>query len=100
MCTPSQDKENTFITIDVLNIFIEQFAESNPTPITTTLHLVDDLGINDIEKLLLLLSIEDRFDVSFTPDDIAEIETIQDIIYHVIDESEKANANSTPYIVR
>jgi acyl carrier protein len=62
---------------DVLNLLGERFPEK--APITAEMHITRDLGLDSLAAMDLLMSLEDRFDVSVPLNVLPDVETIGDL---------------------
>ena len=51
-----------------------------PAKVTLQARLVEDLSADSLDTLDLITTINDEFNVSFTPQEIAKIETVSDLI--------------------
>src|SRR5689334_18109357 len=52
--------------------------------VTDEAHLTDDLGADWLDRLELMIAIEDRFvDVEITDEDVDQIEVVADLIRHI-----------------
>lgn len=49
--------------------------------------LVEDLGLNSLTMMLLAVSIEDEYGITF--DDSARLETVNDVISYIEDKTQK-----------
>ena len=49
--------------------------------------LVEDLGLNSLTMMLLAVSIEDEYGITF--DDSAKLETVNDVISYIEDKTQK-----------
>lgn len=48
--------------------------------VTAESHLLEDLGVDSFDILMILGTMEDEFDISIDPEDFADIKTVSDII--------------------
>lgn len=46
-------------------------------------HLQDDLHLDAVDLLLLIIQLENRFKVYFSPEEVAAIETVQDASFYI-----------------
>ena len=52
--------------------------------VTDDAHFTDDLGADRLDRLELMIAIEDRFpDVIITDEDVEQIEVVGDLIHHI-----------------
>ena len=52
--------------------------------VTDDAHFTDDLGADRLDRLELMIAIEDRFpDVIITDEDVDQIEVVGDLIHHI-----------------
>jgi acyl carrier protein len=71
--------------------FICKYEGFNSEEITPVSNLKNDLGLTSLELFDLLNAMEKRFDIKYVSnDDIANIETIEDIVFYI----EKNRSNS------
>ena len=68
------------VLVDALNIDEET--------ITPEANLNDDLGIDSLAAVELALELETEFDIRIEDDELAKLETVQDII-NIIEEKQK-----------
>ena len=78
-----QDKNITFTTIDVINVFLDIYSDRESLSITPDTNLELDLDITDTNILALCHTLDERFSVAISLSDIDGFTTIQDIIDYV-----------------
>ena len=70
----------------LLEIFGNVIPEVDSSEISEDSSLVEDLGLNSLTMMLLAVSIEDEFGVSF--DDADDLETVGDVCAYINDKME------------
>lgn len=65
---------------------IEQYMGVEQSKIEDESHLMDDLGIDSLDKVELIMLAEDEFDVEIGDDDAKRVETFADCV-KLIDDS-------------
>jgi acyl carrier protein len=76
---PAASKES--VTIDAIRTFIAEQLRVNVARVTDEAHLIDDLGADWLDRLELMIAIEDRFaDAEFADDDVYQVEVVGDLI--------------------
>ena len=66
-----------------VNEVLKKLLLINAEQITPESHLVDDLGVTSLDRLELVMGIEDEFGVEFTGAEQESILTVRDIIERV-----------------
>ena len=51
--------------------------------VTSETHFIYDLGADFLDRIELMIAIEDRFDVEITDDDIEQFQVVGDLISHL-----------------
>ena len=51
--------------------------------VTSETHFIYDLGADFLDRIELMIAIEDRFDVEITDDDIEQFQVVGDLISHI-----------------
>ena len=67
---------------DIREIIFDTLRSSLPRPVELSeqTHIVDDLGLDSVAMMDFVMEIEDRLDISVPLDQIAEVETLGDLI--------------------
>ena len=68
--------DNKEIAVEIL----AEVAGADASTLTPETDLVADLGIDSPRALLLLVKIEDRFDIEIDDDAVAEMKTVGDVL--------------------
>ena len=71
----------------LIEIFQNVIPEVNSDDIHEDSLLVEDLGLNSLTMMLLAVSIEDEYGITF--DDSAKLETVNDVISYIEDKTQK-----------
>ncbi len=75
----------------IFDKLIEIFQNVIPEVSSDDIHedslLVEDLGLNSLTMMLLAVSIEDEYGITF--DDSAKLETVNDVISYIEDKTQK-----------
>ena len=75
----------------IFDKLIEIFQNVIPAVHSGDIHkdslLVEDLGLNSLTMMLLAVSIEDEYGITF--DDSARLETVNDVISYIEDKTQK-----------
>ena len=77
------------MTIEKLNEHILSLVqESTETdfPITPETHLIRDMGLSSVEIMLLISDLEDHFDITISPTQLRNAQTIGDLTQLVAEE--------------
>jgi acyl carrier protein len=83
------------LAADEIRILIAQHLDVNIERVTDEAHFTDDLGADWLDRVELMIAIEDRFiDVEITDDDADQIDVVGDLIRHV--ESVAGNVARAP----
>ncbi len=65
----------------LLKVFVAVFEEDvDPTAITPSASLRDDVGMNSIGMLYMAMALEEEFGIKFTNDDLMSLATVADVI--------------------
>ena len=72
---PMEQLSNTLD--EVLPLLSERFPHKGP--ITADMHISRDLGLDSLAAMDLLMSLEDRFDISIPLNALPDVETIGDL---------------------
>jgi len=87
---PAASKES--VTVDAIRPFIAEQLRVHVARVTDEAHLTNDLRADWLDRLELMIAIEDRFaGVKFADDDVYEIEVVGDLIRYI----ENANKERT-----
>jgi acyl carrier protein len=73
---------------ELLALLAERFPQK--APVTPEMHISRDLGLDSLAAMDLLMSLEDRFDISIPLNSLPEVETIGDLA--VLIDSTRAGA--------
>lgn len=71
----------------LIEIFQNVIPEVDSGDIYKDSLLVEDLGLNSLTMMLLAVSIEDEYGITF--DDSARLETVNDVISYIEDKTQK-----------
>lgn len=71
----------------LIEIFQNVIPEVDSGDIHNDSLLVEDLGLNSLTMMLLAVSIEDEYGITF--DDSARLETVNDVISYIEDKTQK-----------
>lgn len=71
----------------LIEIFQNVIPEVDSSDIHKDSLLVEDLGLNSLTMMLLAVSIEDEYGITF--DDSARLETVNDVISYIEDKTQK-----------
>ena len=71
----------------LIEIFQNVIPEVDSGDIHKDRLLVEDLGLNSLTMMLLAVSIEDEYGITF--DDSARLETVNDVISYIEDKTQK-----------
>ncbi len=71
----------------LIEIFQNVIPEVDSGDIHEDSLLVEDLGLNSLTMMLLAVSIEDEYGITF--DDSARLETVNDVISYIEDKTQK-----------
>ena len=71
----------------LIEIFKNVIPEVNSDDIHESSLLAEDLGLNSLTTMLLAVSIEDEYGITF--DDSAKLETVSDVIAYIEDKTQK-----------
>ena len=71
----------------LIEIFQNVIPEEDSVDIHKDSLLVEDLGLNSLTMMLLAVSIEDEYGITF--DDSARLETVNDVISYIEDKTQK-----------
>jgi acyl carrier protein len=63
---------------EIVSLLGEHFPEK--APITAEMHISRDLGLDSLAAMDLLMSLEDRFDISIPLNSLPEVETVGDLV--------------------
>ena len=77
------------MTIEKLkNDILSLVQESTETdlPITSETHLIRDMGLSSVEIMLLISDLEDHFDITISPTQLRNAQTIGDLTQLVAEE--------------
>jgi acyl carrier protein len=79
---PAASEES--VTIDAVRLFIAEQLRVNVARVTDEAHLTNDLGADWLDRLELMIAIEDRFaGVEFADDDVYRMEFVGDLIRYI-----------------
>jgi len=67
-------------TFDKLKDIVQEQLVVNPDEIKMESHITDDLGADSLDKVELVMAVEEDFDIEFKDEEIAEIETVAQFI--------------------
>ena len=91
------DIKEGFIPTEI-RAFIAEYIGINAEYITDATHLLDDLGLDNLDRLELLLLIEDLTGVEFAEDEADQMDVVGDVTRYIANnrDHEKAAAMSCP----
>lgn len=73
----------------LIEIFENVIPEVDSSEITPESTLMEDLGLNSLTMMLLAVSIEDEYGVTF--DDMQELETVGDVVEYISERTGEEN---------
>ncbi len=65
---------------DKICVVIAETVNCNIDEITKDTNLQDDLGLDSLDAVELNMSLEDKFEISITDEELAELKTVGDIV--------------------
>lgn len=71
----------------LLEIFSNIIPEIDPAEISLSSSLTEDLGLNSLTMMLLAVSIEDEYGITF--DDATELNTVEDVCEYIAEKTEQ-----------
>jgi acyl carrier protein len=71
-------KRSTGAFEEIVSLLASHFPEK--APITAEMHISRDLGLDSLAAMDLLMSLEDRFDISIPLNSLPEVETVGDLV--------------------
>ena len=75
--------EEKFIEDLVLEIVGDHMGIPTPT-LSTSNHIISDLGADSLDRMELIMTVEELFGIKIPDDDIVKIERISDIIMSIV----------------
>lgn len=69
---------------EVKNIIVDEL-NVDPAKITLEANLKDDLGADSLDAVEVIMSLEDKFDVTFDDDEAQSIKTVGDLVKFIED---------------
>ena len=66
-----------------VRLLISEHLDIDPRFVTSETHFIYDLGADFLDRIELMIAIEDRFDVEITDDDIEQFRVVGDLISHL-----------------
>ena len=73
------------MTFEKVQKILAEQRELDADEITMDANLVEDLGIDSLDFLDIVMSLEDEFDTEFPEEDMAGIKTVGDIVKYIED---------------
>jgi len=67
-------------TFDKLKDIVQEQLVVKPDEIKMESHISDDLGADSLDKVELVMAVEEDFDIEFKDEEIADIETVAQFI--------------------
>ena len=69
-----------------VRLLISEHLDIEARLVTSETHFIYDLGADFLDRIELMIAIEDRFDVEITDDDIEQFQVVGDLISHLASE--------------
>ncbi|MER7918666.1 MULTISPECIES: acyl carrier protein [unclassified Streptomyces] len=69
--------------LDSLAKIVEEVAGIDPADVTTEKSFTDDLDIDSLSMVEITVAAEDKFEVKFPDDRIAELRTVGDVVSYI-----------------
>ena len=69
---------------EILDLVLE--STETDLPITPETHLIRDMGLSSVEIMLLISDLEDHFDITISPAQLRNAQTVGDLTQLVADE--------------
>lgn len=66
--------------IDRIKKVLHENLNIDPNKIAPTTHVLDDLGLDSLDFVELVMSLEDEFKVKISDEEVMNVKTIQDVI--------------------
>ena len=66
-----------------VRLLISEHLDIDARFVTSETHFIYDLGADFLDRIELMIAIEDRFDVEITDDDIEQFQVVGDLISHL-----------------
>jgi acyl carrier protein len=66
-----------------VRLLISEHLDIDARLVTSETHFIYDLGADFLDRIELMIAIEDRFDVEITDDDIEQFQVVGDLISHL-----------------
>jgi acyl carrier protein len=66
-----------------VRLLISEHLDIEARFVTSETHFIYDLGADFLDRIELMIAIEDRFDVEITDDDIEQFQVVGDLISHL-----------------
>lgn len=73
------------MTFEKVQKILAEQLELDADEITMDSSLVEDLGIDSLDFVDIVMSLEDEFDTEFPEEDMADIKTVGDIVKYIED---------------
>lgn len=73
------------MTIEKVQKILAEQLELDADEITLDSSLVEDLGIDSLDFVDIVMSLEDEFDTEFPEEDMTDIKTVGDIVKYIED---------------
>ena len=73
------------MTFEKVQKILAEQLELDADEITMDSSLVEDLGIDSLDFVDIVMSLEDEFDIEFPEEDMAGIKTVGDIVKYIED---------------
>jgi acyl carrier protein len=66
-----------------VRLLISEHLDFEARLVTRDTHFIYDLGADFLDRIELMIAIEDRFDIEITDDDIEQFQVVGDLISHI-----------------
>jgi acyl carrier protein len=88
------------VTIDTIRPFIAEQLRVSVARVTDEAHLTNDLGADWLDRLELMIAIEDRFaGVEFADDDVYRMEVVGDLISYIENVSQERTLTTHHHVL-
>lgn len=78
------------MTFEKVQKILAEQLELDADEITLDSSLVEDLGIDSLDFVDIVMSLEDEFDTEFPEEDMTDIKTVGDIVKYIEDKDRKS----------
>lgn len=73
----------TEVTLDSLKEMIVEKLQVDETKITEDASFIDDLGADSLDTVELIMSLEDKYEISIPDDDAEGLKTVGDVLRYL-----------------